>query len=111
MTVAGGVRPEPTSREPMEVVLLLLINIISGTLSSSIFGTKGCNGGMWFLAGFLFGPLGLVAAAGLPDQRLRVYLRHLASEKGWQDDASTMRDYSGNFGDADAQRKRILGIK
>jgi len=95
----------------MEVVLLLLINIISGTLSSSIAGTKGWNGGMWFLAGFLFGPLGLVAAAGLPDRRLRVYLRHLASEKGWKDDASTMPDYSENLGDADAQRKRILGIK
>jgi len=34
------------------------------------------------MAGFFFGPLGLIAAAGLPDRRLRHYLFELSKQQG-----------------------------
>jgi hypothetical protein len=85
---------------------LILFWIVSGVLASSIGSTKGWNGVSWFLAGCLFGPLGLIAAAGLPDRRLRIYLRHLAAEQGWEERPDAVSDGGA---DADAQRRRILG--
>ena len=35
-------------------------------------------------AGLLFGPLGLLAVAGLPDRHEIVYLRYLAEAQGYQ---------------------------
>ena len=35
-------------------------------------------------AGLLFGPLGLLAVAGLPDRHQIVYLRYLAEAQGYQ---------------------------
>ena len=95
----------------MGAVLLLLVNIISGSLSSSIADTKGWSRINWWLAGFFFGPLGLLAAAGLPDRRLRIYLRHLATDKGWKDDTHSLRDLPETGTDADSQRRRILGAQ
>jgi len=95
----------------MEALFLgLWFTVISGVLASNIASAKGWSGLNWFLAGFLFGPFGLVAAAGLPDRRLRVYLRHLASEQGWKDGKENQVELAEpGAGDADEQRKRILG--
>ena len=94
----------------MAAIALLLGWIASGFLASSIASTKGWSGVNWFLAGFLFGPIGLIAAAGLPDRRLRTYLRHLASEQGWTEQSDSLPQITPGGGeDADAQRRRILG--
>ena len=37
---------------------------------------------MWALLGFLFGPIGLIGAAGLPDRELRKTMRLLAEAQG-----------------------------
>lgn len=34
------------------------------------------------MGGVLFGPIALIAAAGLPDLKTRQYLKHLAGEQG-----------------------------
>ena len=96
--------------QEMEALFLILLWIASGVLASSIASTKGWSGFSWFVAGFLFGPLGLIAAAGMPDRRLRIYLRHLASEQGWTEGPNKGTEGSAGEG-ADAQRRRILGGK
>lgn len=94
----------------MAAIALILGWVASGFLASSIASTKGWSGVNWFLAGFLFGPIGLIAAAGLPDRRLRAYLRHLASEQGWTEQPDSQPQPAVRDGeDVDAQRRRILG--
>lgn len=41
-------------------------------------------GPCWFWAGLLFGPLGLIGAAGMPDRKSQVWLRFLAEAQGYQ---------------------------
>jgi hypothetical protein len=66
----------------MGFFLVLVIACISAGLSSSIASAKGWSSLSWLVAGFLFGPLGLIAAAGLPDRKLRHYLFELSRQQG-----------------------------
>ena len=65
----------------MDWKLLLLIaasHLASAFLAATIARQKARNSNRWLLAGFLFGPLGLIAAVGMPDRHQIVYLRYLA---------------------------------
>lgn len=42
--------------------------VVCGALSAHIADSKGHNSVSWFFVGLLFGILGLIAAAGLPDR-------------------------------------------
>ncbi len=48
-------------------VALLWVGI--GIMSSHVANLKGHSGVRWFLLGLLFGPIGLLGAAGLPDRK------------------------------------------
>jgi hypothetical protein len=47
---------------------LLLIFFICPIASAKVAGSKGRNAGGWALAGFLLGPIGLLAACGAGDK-------------------------------------------
>ena len=65
----------------MEIFIVLLIVWISaGFYSGEVAHQKGYNGAAWAIGGFFFGFFALVAAAGLPDRKLRKYIR-LIGEK------------------------------
>lgn len=51
-------------------------------LTQQVAEAKGYNPIDWAVKGFLFGPLGLLAAVGLPDVKSRKYLRLLAEHQG-----------------------------
>tara|TARA_B100000212_G_scaffold124866_1_gene93734 strand:+ start:32 stop:517 length:486 start_codon:yes stop_codon:yes gene_type:complete len=63
----------------MAIVLLLLWSIC-GFLAATIASEKGYSYLTWFIAGLLFSLFALVAAAGLPDKKLRKFIR-LIGEK------------------------------
>ena len=63
------------------VLLLLIAAIPCGFFASEVASGKGYSGTSWFIAGVLFGPLGLIAAAGLSDRRLRKYLRQIGEKQ------------------------------
>lgn len=65
----------------------------------------------WFLGGLLLGPLALLASIGLPDLKLRRYLRLLAEHQGAVDREEPLSPPPPGEVDADAQRRRILGLK
>lgn len=46
--------------------LIVAVWLVSAALSAFLAQAKGRSAGGWFLVGFLFGPLGLIAAAGMP---------------------------------------------
>ena len=71
----------------MEWKLLLMVlvsHLASAFLSRTIAAQKARHSKRWFVAGLVLGPLGLIAAAGLPDRHQIVYLRHLAESQGYQ---------------------------
>lgn len=73
-------------------LVVILLACISGGLSGSIAHAKGWSSGNWFLAGLLFGPLGLIASAGLPDRKQRHYLFELSKKYGVSQDLLEPRD-------------------
>ena len=62
----------------MEIPLLLLLGVACAAYSGQVASSKGHESGPWALGGLLLGPLALLAAVGLPDLKLRKYLRLLA---------------------------------
>ena len=65
----------------MEFLIVLILGVFFGFLSSNVASHKGHDGTTWFLFGFLIGPLGLIAAACLPDRKLKRYLRQIAEKQ------------------------------
>ena len=65
----------------MAFFLLIAIALITACLASSIAEDKGHSAVAWGLCGFLFGPLGLIAAAGLSDRKLRKYIRQIGEKQ------------------------------
>ena len=66
----------------VEILLLILLAVVCASFSSNVAHSKGHVAAPWFLCGLLFGPLALIAAVGLPDLKLRRYLRLLAEHQG-----------------------------
>ena len=64
----------------MAIFFLLILWSICGFLAASIASEKGYSYASWFIAGLLFSVLALITAAGLPDKKLRRYIR-LIGEK------------------------------
>ena len=67
----------------MAFLIVLILGVFSGFLASTVASDKGHDGTAWFLVGLLLGPLGLIAAAGLPDRLLRNQLREVLENKSW----------------------------
>lgn len=93
--------------EILILVLVVLVGVIFAAFSATLAGAKGYNQTSWAWAGLFFGPIALLAAMGLPNLKLRKYLRLLAEHQGAL--ASEAPPISGE--DADAQRRRIFGVK
>ena len=50
-------------------------------LSAQVAHQKGYNGTDWGIGGFFFGTIALIAVAGLPDRRLRKYIRQIGEKQ------------------------------
>ena len=60
------------------IIFVLLIGwIASAFFCAQVADEKGYSGTAWGIAGFLFGFFALIAVAGLPDKKLRKYLRQI----------------------------------
>ena len=64
------------------LIVLLISAVISGYLTRAVAKDKGHDGTDWFWGGFLLGPLGLLAAVGLSDRKLRNYIRQIGESQG-----------------------------
>ena len=63
------------------LIILFFIAGFSGLLTAVVASDKGHDGNIWFFAGFITGPLGLIAAAGLSDRKLRKYTRQIGEKQ------------------------------
>ena len=62
------------------IVVFLFFWLPAGIYSGEVAHQKGYSGAAWGFKGLLFGFIALIAAAGLPDRKLRKYIR-LIGEK------------------------------
>lgn len=69
------------------LAIVIIFAFICGSLAGHVAGSKGCDSGSWSVTGFLFGPIGLIAACGLPDRLLHDYLKSIALAAGVQEDS------------------------
>ena len=60
------------------LLVLIGIWIASAMVASNVAEAKGLDGSSWGLVAFFFGPIGLIGVAGMPDRRLRFYMRAVA---------------------------------
>ena len=65
---------------------MLFFILITGWIASAFFcasvaNEKGYSGTAWGFAGFLFGFFALIAVAGLPDKKLRKYIRQIGEKQ------------------------------
>ena len=66
----------------MALLVLFLTWLGCAFYASGAAGDKGHNNIEWFVGGLFFGPIALIAAAGLGDQKQRRYIRLLAESQG-----------------------------
>ena len=61
--------------------LVFLMWIPCGIYAGVIAASKNHNWFTWSLGGFVFGPVALIATAGLPDRKLHRYVRLISGDK------------------------------
>jgi hypothetical protein len=109
----GLPRPKHIAVEIFLLLLLPLLWVACAAYSGQVASSKGHDAVPWALGGFLLGPLALLAAVGLPDLKLRKYLRLLAEHQGALAPEAPPTGMPPRLRgeDADAQRRRIFGVK
>ena len=92
----------------MLLVITVIVAIGSALAAASVASAKDCNGLAWLVAGFLLGPIGVIAAAGLPDRKLRRTMRLIAEAQGIDVDgrASSQQPAAGDISDEALEAKR-----
>ena len=66
----------------MWFIALLLFGMICAFAAQTVAEAKGWSSSNWFIAGLLLGPIGVLAAAGMPDRLQRRLLRLIAVKQG-----------------------------
>ena len=62
-------------------IFIVIIWLPCGFYSAQVAHQKGYSGTKWGIGGFFFGFMALIAAAGLPDRRLRKYIRQIGEKQ------------------------------
>ena len=75
-------------------IALLFVWLPCAFYASHVAADKSHDGAAWFFGGFLFGPIALIAAAGLGDQKLRRYQLFQAEAQGLKGAITTANDAS-----------------
>ena len=75
------------------VIAFLVVWLPTAFFTSNVAGQKECNSFLWFIGGFFFGPLALIAVAGMPDRRARKYLRRIAEKLDPENAKSSAKEY------------------
>lgn len=64
------------------IIPWLLAAVVCGCFTSAVADSKGHYSTAWFFGGLVFGPVALLASLGLPDLKIRGYIRRIAEHQG-----------------------------
>ena len=70
----------------------VLIWLPCGFFAAATAEDKGHGGLAWFFGGLVFGPIALIACAGLGDRKLRRYQRFQAEAQGFKEEITTAKE-------------------
>ena len=87
------------------VLAFLIIWIPCGIYAGVTADDKGHGAVSWFFGGLIFGPIALIAVAGLGDRKLRHYQKELAIKKQAPIDKEELRQRMSAVEASLAQRK------
>ena len=73
------------------LLLLIAICITSSVVATKVAEAKGLDSANWSLAALFFGPIALIGLAGMPDRRLRQYMRSIAIKLEAIEEKETVR--------------------
>ena len=73
------------------LLLLIAICIASSVVATKVAEAKGLDSANWSLAALFFGPIALIGLAGMPDRRLRQYMRSIAIKLEAIEEKETVR--------------------
>ena len=73
--------------------VLAVFLFISGAYCGEVAEQKGYSRSAWAFGGFLFGFIALIAVAGLPDRKLRRYIRQIGEKQNAIDPSNELDDY------------------
>ncbi len=73
----------------MVFIFSLIVFFIAGLFCFNVAEEKGYNGFLWFIGGFLFSFIALIAVSGLPDKKLRKYIRQIGENQNAIDPEGT----------------------
>jgi len=62
-------------------IFIFIVWIASALFCGLVANEKGYSNVAWFFGGIVFGIIALIAVAGLPDKRLRKYLRQIGEKQ------------------------------
>ena len=62
-------------------IFIFIVWIVSALFCALVANEKGYSNVAWFFGGIVFGFIALIAVAGLPDKRLRNYLRQIGEKQ------------------------------
>lgn len=96
------------------IVFLIISWIACGLVAMSVANAKHCDGLLWLLGGIFMGPIAVIAAAGLPDRKLRRTMRLIAEAQGVDLDERKPNAPPANSAllsdeEIEEQRRRVLG--
>ena len=72
--------------------VLIIVWLSAGFYCGEVAYQKGYSGAAWAIGGFLFGFIALIAAAGLPDRKLRKYIRLIGEKQNAIDPEDDLDD-------------------
>ena len=62
-------------------IFIFIVWIVSALFCALVANEKGYSNVAWFFGGIVFSFIALIAVAGLPDKRLRNYLRQIGEKQ------------------------------
>tara|TARA_Y100001968_G_C19412040_1_gene746844 strand:- start:1568 stop:2143 length:576 start_codon:yes stop_codon:yes gene_type:complete len=88
-------------------VLIFFLWILTGIVTGVVASDKGHGFGSWIFAGLMLGPFGLIAAAGLSDQKLREYIRRTIDPQSSWPIESKQKLFGGTLRPVDSSPKLL----
>jgi len=62
-------------------IIIVIVWLASSLFCALVANEKGYSNVAWFFGGLIFGFIALIAVAGLPDKRLRKYIRQIGEKQ------------------------------
>ena len=65
----------------MAFIFSIFLFVITALFCSAVANEKGYNAIWWFILGFIFSFVALIAVVGMPDRKLRKYIRQIGEKQ------------------------------